>query len=449
MNCPHCGSSSTRAHQNRQRNGVAIKRMRCLVPSCGKTWTVTKNGTQTTVGGADEVGTKVEDDGYEKHASVGSGEVRPTEEHLRDELKIPADWICTHFQGRAWPSGEKQMYYGRASFIPRHPEKCEWPTVRPVQIKPLAMKRSKDPRPGPRRAIIACDAQIGFFRDFDTFTTESIHDQAVFALLNSVIVKEKPDVLVLAGDMLDLPDWSDHFVQGPEFAFTSQIAMNWFASWLRFIRPYCGRVVYLYGNHEARMERNIVNNTASAYRLKPANMPDAPPALSIESILGLEAMGIEYITEYPQGEFWLNSNLRVIHGQKIGAKSGQTAMKMLDGARASVMQGHVHRQEQAHVTTHSQGKTVTYGAYSMPTMARLDGAVPGSTGRDNWQQGFTVVDYTKELFQVHPINIWGRRMIYFGEEYSTDVDPGKISDDEVRRALKGIGEAADFARKAG
>lgn len=431
--CPHCGENNTKIHQHRVADGVPVTRLQCQ--SCNKTFTINESVEVKADNSA--TGDFIETDGYEALACSSDAVDIPTEAYVRRAFDIDDSWICTHKRGNVWPSGLKQMHHGRYNFIPSKPVKCEWPTVRPLDFKGVQMQVGAPSNRKVKRAIVCGDAQIGFFRNFDTNRVSTLHDMRCFSLLNQAIAEELPDILVLDGDMLDLPDWSDHFIVSPEFAYTTQLSINWFASWLRFIRPFCGRIIYVYGNHEERLPRNIVNNVKAAYRLKPANMPEAPPALSLESLLGLDAIGVEYIPQYPQGEFWLNSNLKIIHGTKVGAKSGQTAMKMLDGARTSTMQGHVHRSEQAHVTVHGHGKSVTYGAYSLGCLCRIDGVVPGSKGQDNWQQGFSVIDYTDDLFQVHPINIWGDSMVYFGHEYMADVDNAPLTEGQVSSILMG------------
>ena len=233
------------------------------------------------------------------------------------------------------------------------------------------------------------------------------------------IVKEiRPNRLILLGDMLDLPDWSTHYVRSPEFYFTTQPSLDWLASWIAELRPYCNEMVYIEGNHEKRMIDSIVQNTIQAYGIKPANEPDVPPILSVPYMLGLHKMGVEYVGNYPHGEFYVNDNLVCIHGNKVGPKSGQSVMKMLDSPRISVIQGHVHRLEMGHKTVWTHGQPKIYQAISLGTLARIDGIVPGGGTRYNWQQGFGIVEYDKERFQVDSIGIYDGKAIFKGKLYS-------------------------------
>tara|TARA_R100000655_G_scaffold108754_1_gene161381 strand:- start:724 stop:1116 length:393 start_codon:yes stop_codon:yes gene_type:complete len=117
-------------------------------------------------------------------------------------------------------------------------------------------------------------------------------------------------------------------------------------------------------------------------------------------------MGVQYMDNYPRGEYWINDNLLCEHGYKVGAKSGQSVMKYLEDARCSVIFGHTHRMESANKTVYSRHKTVVYGAYNMGTLARTDGSVPSNARRENWQQGFGVVTYDDVHFHVNQINIF-------------------------------------------
>ena len=112
------------------------------------------------------------------------------------------------------------------------------------------------------------------------------------------------------------------------------------------------------------MVDNIIKNSIHAYGIKKANEPTTESVMSVPFLLGLEALQVEWIGNYPQGEYWINDNLVCEHGYKVGAKSGQSVMKYLDDARCSVMFGHTHRMESAHKTVHSRYKAVIYGAYS-------------------------------------------------------------------------------------
>ena len=166
--------------------------------------------------------------------------------------------------------------------------------------------------------------------------------------------------------------------------------MHW---WLSALIATGAQVDYLEGNHEFRLRRYVINNTLENYQLRPANRPDDPPALSVENLLGLKGLGIQYHSPYPEGRIWLNDNASVSHGELIRPKSGATVQAILQNSRSTEFVGHVHRAESAFKTVHPRKGAVTYGAVSLGTIARVDGYVPANKMRQNWQQGFGDVHY--------------------------------------------------------
>jgi predicted phosphodiesterase len=245
----------------------------------------------------------------------------------------------------------------------------------------------------------------------------SLHDTEAIELLDKVIESIKPDKVVLLGDMLDLPDWSTHYLVKPEFTYTTQASIDWLSSWIHNIRPYCKDMIYIEGNHEKRMIDSIIKNTIQAYGIRPANEPEAPPLVSIPYLLGLHKMGVEYVGEYPKGEYYINNNLVCIHGNKVGAKSGQSVTKLLENARISIITGHTHRLEMAHKTIWTRGEPRFYQAATLGTLSRIDGIVPSGGARHNWQQGFGVVEYNDEIFNIETVGIYSGKCIYRGKLY--------------------------------
>jgi len=450
--CRHCGSSDTAVNDHRKSaNGVMKTRFKCR--SCGRTWTGGYVGHSLDEATKSHNTAGFEEQGNHATMTIPREGQPPTLDTLFKKFQIEKDeWKVLSYRINEWQqhSGEHgiiPLYQGKATLARKNPVVCEWPVVQPLKLKALPMQRAKEVKGKTKRAIVIADSQVGFFRSFDTYNVSTLHDLSAFACVTKAIMDEAPDELILLGDMLDLPDWSDHFVQSPEFSFTTQMSINWFGSWLRSIRPFCGKIIYIEGNHETRLLRSIMTNTVSAFKLKPANLPAAPPLLSIETMLGLRELDIDYLGPYPKGSYWLNSNLQMIHGNKIGAKSGQTAMKMIDQLRASLVQGHVHRQESAHITSHSQEKNVTYGAYSLGALARIDGMVPSKNDQVNWQQGFAIVDYTEDLFQVNLVNIFGGKYIWQRQLFEADcIGNDDLPDEYVQAILSGAAIGLDSAR---
>ena len=372
-----------------------------------------------------------EDKNYAVLDGIFSENKAPTLEQLLDKFNVSTkEWEVLSFRVNQWDVAAKENidgkvvwvphtnYQARANLVRKVPVKCQFPPVRGAKVGAkksyyIRTRRTKN------LDVVVPDSQVGFKRNLQSGELTPLHDLRAFDIVTSVIKRLKPDRVVLLGDMLDLPDWSTHFVHSPEFAFTTQASLDWMASWIKEIRGYCAKLVYIEGNHEKRMMDFIIRNRMQAFDIRPANEPDVPPVMSIPYLLGLHKMDVEYVGNYPSGEFYINNNLVCIHGHKVGAKSGQSVTKILDDARISTIMGHVHRMEMAHKTIWTQGKPKIYQAVSLGTIARIDGLVASGSARHNWQQGFGVVEYDDENFQIDTVGIYEGKSIYRGESYES------------------------------
>ena len=419
MNCRWCGSS------NYKKNGKRGNVQRYKCNECNREYSDTyENNNNANV----NTSSYVEDMNYIYIDDVENKKA-PTLKSVLKKFKIKEDvWKVTNFKVNQWDVSAKQEidgkivwnthtnYQAKASLVRKKPVKTDFPHVRGAKVKRLKFNVNI-PKREKKLDIILPDSQIGYKKDMSTGKLEPLHDLRAIAIVTEIIKEVKPNRIIMLGDMLDLPDWSTHYVRSPEFYFTTQPSIDYLASWINELRPYCEEMVYIEGNHEKRMMDSIVQNTIQAYGIKPANEPDVPPLISVPYILGLHKIGVEYVGQYPHGEYYINDNLVCIHGNKVGAKSGQSVMKLLDSPRISIIQGHIHRLEMAHKTVWTHGKPKIYQAVSMGTLARIDGIVPGGGTRYNWQQGFGVVEYDEERFRIDTVGIYDGHSIYNGKEY--------------------------------
>jgi predicted phosphodiesterase len=356
----------------------------------------------------------------------------PTLDELLDNFSIErSEWEITNFKVNQWDVSAKEIvdekivwnthinYQAKATLLRKKPVKCDFPIIHGAVVRDINLGKIRFPENDLKKCVVVPDMQVGYRRDMQTGKMDALHDVNAINLVDSIIRDIKPDKIVLLGDMLDLPDWSTHYIIKPEFTYTTQASIDYLASWIYNIRPYCKEMVYIEGNHEKRMIDSIIKNTIQAYGIRPANEPDVPPLMSIPYILGLHKMGVDYIGDYPKGEYYINNNLACVHGHKVGSKSGQTVTKLLENARVSIITGHTHRLEMAHKTIWTRGEPKFYQAATLGTLARIDGIVPSGSARHNWQQGFGVVEYDDEVFNLEPVGIYSGRCIYRGKLYES------------------------------
>lgn len=313
----------------------------------------------------------------------------------------------------------RPLFQVKAWLIRIKPIEVVFPHVTP--IAPVNFKKPKISKKTPKalkKALIIPDAQFGFRRDINTGELDPFHDRNAIDCVLQVAEKEKPDIIIYLGDMLDLPEWSDKFLISPEFFFTTQPAINELYWWTSEFRKHCDKLIYIEGNHELRMSKAISKNIIAAYKLKPANEP-RKVQMTIPTLLALDDLGVEYLGPYPSGEFWINDNLRVSHGTIAKKGNADTVKAILSQARNSEIVGHIHRHEMAQKTVHPRSGIKTYVAYSPGTVARIEpNIVPAFSARNDWQQGFAVVSYQDGdgLFQISPYSIHEGATLYNGEE---------------------------------
>lgn len=304
------------------------------------------------------------------------------------------------------PDGEMvvtPLFQVKATLVRREMETA-FPVVAPLAVG-RAVRKVRRPRfrrpQGIETSLIVPDMHVGFARDMRSGELTPFHDMRALDVILQVAADLRPHNIIVLGDVLDLAEWSTKFLTSPDFQQTTQpalLAANWWLGCLHDASP-GSRAVVLEGNHDRRMETALLTNMQAAYGLRPADEMRLPPAMSVPRLLALHRLGYEYSAAYPNGEFWLADGLYCQHGnvaRKGGGKSTATAIKDLD---VSVIFGHIHRLEQSMRTLFGKDGTRTIGAYGAGCLCRIDGVVPGTKARQDWQQGFGVA-YTAPDGQV-------------------------------------------------
>lgn len=267
----------------------------------------------------------------------------------------------------------------------------KWEVVKRVESVTLPKKEALKQK-GAKKAVVLSDMQIPY------------HDLDAIDVALQIVQDTKPDKVIIVGDMLDLAAWGK-YEQRPEFAQQTQQAVIDAHSILATLRKMCPRadIVVLAGNHEARLERNILANTAEAYGLKRADDLTGYPVMSVPYLCAFDQLGVDYIGGYPANRYWINDNLQVRHGQRVRS-SGSTAKLVSDDERVSTIFGHTHRVETHFKTVNVRDGGKTNAAYSIGCLCLIDGSVPSTkNGYDlsgnpvknyeDWQNAIAVASY--------------------------------------------------------
>jgi hypothetical protein len=161
--------------------------------------------------------------------------------------------------------------------------------------------------------------------------------------------------------------------------------------------------------------------------------PDDWPVLSVPYLLRLDEMGIEYIEGYPAGEYYINDDLKCIHGKRTGRR-GRISQAVIEDERVSTITGHNHHIEIAYKTIHKRSGSHTSFAAILGCLCRIDGAVPSVKSGlnanakpirnyEDWQQGIGIVTYVEGNPNSHVeiVHIHDGNAIFDGREYAADV----------------------------
>jgi metallophosphoesterase superfamily enzyme len=353
-----------------------------------------------------------------KHVELISSTIKTLNDLIKEcniDLKI---WIIKSYKQKYWGNEKNPNYYVSADLVKKIPDEIAFPTIQPINVvipkytKPQLIKSDLN------KALIIQDIHFGYKKNHSDNSLSSMHDERILDIALQLIKSEKPNKIILNGDILDVPDFSSHFAKSPEVFFTMQPTLIRLNEWLGEIRSITNaEIIYLQGNHEERLVRFVNENVAFAYNLLDKTGSDI---LSLPSLIDFENLGITFINGYPNiSNYWLNDNLQVVHGDKARKTSGDTAKEYLKTIRHSLIFAHSHRQELVEKTLEAKRGNITYSAVNFGCACRLTGIVPGSTVKSDWQNGLGITFYEKENggFSHNVISIHNGRCIYNGKIY--------------------------------
>lgn len=305
-------------------------------------------------------------------------------------------WKAKTFIAEKWDSAtdHSEKFLIKATFVERSDKKI--PQISPIEVKiPERTHKEYKNNGGFQRSFALFDAHFGFRRDVLTGKLTPFHNRlALSTALEIIESAENVTSVIFGGDFLDLAEWSDKFVLEPEFYFTTQHALQECAYWLALIRSAVRdntKVVYINGNHEQRVETLVTKRMLSAYAIKPADIVSGPRLMSVESLLRLKKIGIECVSEYPNGEYWICGDTKVEHGNIIRSKPGATSTAVLDNATSNIIFGHKHTSEMSSKSIVEGKNRRTVSAMCGGCLCKTDGSVPGSNKNNDWQNAIVEI----------------------------------------------------------
>ena len=369
----------------------------------------------------------------DKTVTTTSKEFFTVEEVLIKNGISQDEWEVSNVYINNWDDASGKANYQTKVQLTKKTLNLRYQIPAPIEIKISnnIPKKSKA-KSNIKCALILPDMQVGFRRNLDTGELVAIHDREAMNIALQIAEYLSPDRIVLLGDNLDLAEFSTKYSTPPDMYFTTQasiVELSWWLGQLRNIGENI-KIDYIGGNHCSRYNRLIESKAIALSGLKAANNLKGAPVSSIENLLGLDQLNIEY-HQYPQGKVALNSNLVCIHGEVAKGSSGATVAELVKSARVSVIQGHIHRHEIATKTTWDAfNNSYQYTAASFGCLCKIDpGFVPGMKYLQNWQNGVGVVWYEDsglEQFRMEYIPIIRGRALYQTEVFEADSEDSII-----------------------
>jgi hypothetical protein len=312
------------------------------------------------------------------------------------------------------------LFQVKATLVKRHPEPLH-PILTPTEISVSKVRRSKARKThGFYRDLQIADPHFGFSRDLRTGELTPYHDRRALSVILSLVDHTDFKNIRIAGDFLDMAEWSDKFIKSPEMFMTTKPALveaTWFLGQLIARANQDTQIHLITGNHDERLRKKLLKHAWWAYDLRPGTVIDGPAVLSIPHLLDLDRLGVHYEDRYPDGEMWINDHGKIIHGLKVRAKPGATAAAVLQEAVVSTGFGHVHRLEKAAASRRDRFGKYTVWAWCSGCLCRIDGTVPGSSQNCDWQQGAAVIDYDDRKLTPHLVPIDEQGAFFEGQHY--------------------------------
>lgn len=192
-----------------------------------------------------------------------------------------------------------------------------------------------------------------------------------------------PALVILNGDVRDCYTLSS-FDKSPSRRFGEKEEKRLTQNELKAINKAApnARKIFHNGNHEERLERTyaqLCQRDNRAFEIFDAIGFDK---LNTRSMLNLDDLGYEW---QPYSGWTDVLGLIVTHGDLVAKESGETARKMYDKWKSSLVMGHTHRLA-AYFHTDATGKA--HAAYEGGCMCRLDGL--GYVVNPDWQNGWVI-----------------------------------------------------------
>jgi predicted phosphodiesterase len=213
------------------------------------------------------------------------------------------------------------------------------------------------------------EGRVGILSDIHL----GVHDKTALLGAITYLKKEKPDYIILNGDILDSASLSNHVrtATPPTYLYEIELGKNFLRS-LQTEFP-SAKIIYKEGNHEDRLTRYIMQRASELEGI-----------VDLPRLLKLKELGIDYVEGT---RFIQHGKTFIIHGHELKISGGvNPARALLLRAFGNCIMGHVHRTSFAH-GKNMQGKYIR--TYTTGCLCKLQqGYMPHSQSN----HGFAIIE---------------------------------------------------------
>lgn len=243
------------------------------------------------------------------------------------------------------------------------------------------------------------------------------HDAGLHEAFLSFLADTRPDELILLGDGGDFPTISRHR-DNPAWSATPQECVDAMFEVYAEYREAApnARFRALKGNHDIRLETELLNRAERMYGVRPAVIEgEEEPALSLKRLLHLDKLHIELVEpengdNYEHAQVKVSEHLGARHGWLTGEKGAERSLERLGH---SCVFGHTHHQRLIHRTLYDIDRRprVVVGVEA-GCMSQVVGGL-GYSVNANWQAGFATASVWPDgTFKVD-LATWADSQLYW------------------------------------
>lgn len=241
------------------------------------------------------------------------------------------------------------------------------------------------------------------------------HEPALHEAFLRWLADVQPQKAITCGDTADFPTISK-YRDKPRWSASVQDCLDTAYKLLSDYRDASPDTVWqkLRGNHDARMENELLTRAERMFGVKPAEIPgqdQGAHALSLRRLLHLDALGIELVGD--EEDDWTFAETRPAPGLVVKHRPPKQVTRL----HASVMAGDSHRQSVKFETGYREGQPQIHALVEVGTLARIREGL-GYALEPNWQQGFATCTVGPKGELGFDLAVWrDNHLIWRGESW--------------------------------